>query len=299
MSVLVVGSVALDSVKTPFGEKEEVLGGSATYFAISASFFTKVNMVAVVGTDFPKEHLRVLEAKGVDVKGLQIKSGKTFRWKGEYEYDLNNAKTIYTHLNVFSAFNPHIPEEYKESRYVFLANIDPAIQAVVLDQVEKATLVACDSMNYWIEHQRRELTKLLKRVNVFMVNDAEAREFSRQSNLIKAAKSILALGPKIVVIKKGEHGAVLFSGNSIFSVPAYLLESVYDPTGAGDTFAGGFIGYLAQSNNMSERNIRKAIIYGSVMASYVVEDFGPSRLSRLTREDIEARFEEFKQLMYF
>ena len=299
MSLLVVGSVALDSVTTPFGKVEEALGGSATYFSCSASFFTKVKLVAVVGADFPSRHIRFLKNKGIDIKGLQVSNGKTFRWKGCYEYDLNEAKTVYTHLNVFSNFKPHIPEEYKNEDFVFLANIDPTLQEDVLMQVNKPALVACDSMNFWIENKKRELIRLLKKVDIFILNDAEARELAEEPNLLKGARRILSFGPKMVIIKKGEHGALLFSNHSFFSAPAYPMESIYDPTGAGDTFAGGFMGYLSKVRKINEPNVRKAIIYGSVLASYNVEDFSLNRLRRLTMDEIDRRYKEFKKLTCF
>jgi sugar/nucleoside kinase (ribokinase family) len=299
MSILVIGSVALDSVKTPFGERREVLGGSATYFSVSASFFTKVNLVAVVGNDFPKRYIDFLRNRNIDLKGLEIKPGKTFRWKGEYGYDLNEAKTIDTRLNVFSKFHPWIPEEYKNSQYVFLANIDPVIQRMVLKQIRNSRLVACDTMNYWIENKRNELIELLKEVDLILLNDSEARLLSGQANLMKAARTIIAFGPKSIIIKKGEHGCLFFSKRSIFCIPAYMLESVYDPTGAGDTFAGGFMGYLAKLDRLSESNIRRAIVYGSIMASYVVEDFSLERLAKLIEKDIHTRFREFKKITHF
>ncbi len=299
MSLLVIGSVALDSVATPFGSVEEALGGSATYFSCSASFFTTVKLVAVVGEDFPSRHIRFLKTRNIDLKGLQVKKGRTFRWKGSYEYDLNEAKTVYTHLNVFSNFKPHIPEEYKDEKFVFLANIDPDLQADVLKQVRKPALVACDSMNFWIENKRKELIRLLKKVDIFILNDAEARELAEEPNLLKGARRILSFGPRMVIIKKGEHGALLFSDHSSFSAPAYPLESIYDPTGAGDTFAGGFMGYLSRAGKANESTVRKAIIYGSVMASYNVEDFSLNRLRRLTLKDIDKRYREFKKLTCF
>lgn len=315
MSVLVVGSVALDSVVTPFGENKEALGGSAIYFALSASLFTKVNLVAVVGSDFPKRYIPFLENRGIDLKGLEIKEGKTFRWCGEYGYDLNNARTISTDLGVFSHYNFHIPKGYRQSEHLFLANIDPDIQKDILGQVKRPKLdpslkrnekvylprlVASDSMNYWIENKRKELLALLKEVDLFMINDSEARELTKEHNLIEAAAVVSSFGPRMLVIKKGEHGALLFlKKNFCFSAPAYPLENVFDPTGCGDSFAGGFIGYLAQQKEINESNLRKAVIYGSIIASYNAESFGIDRLTTLTIGEIEERVKEFKRLTQF
>ncbi|OGQ01456.1 MAG: sugar kinase [Deltaproteobacteria bacterium RBG_19FT_COMBO_58_16] len=299
MSILVVGSVAFDSVETPFGKAEEVLGGSATYFSTSASYFSDVRLVAVVGEDFPDEHITKLQGHGVDTAGLQKVPGKTFRWKGRYDYDLNQAHTLETHLNVFSTFKPEIPEDYKTSPFVFLANIDPELQLEVLKQVNKPKFVACDTMNFWIEGKPDALKKLLKHVDLFVINEGEAREFSGEASLVKAAKMILAEGPGVLIIKRGEYGALMFNGTSIFSAPAYPLENIFDPTGAGDSFAGGLMGYLANTGDVSEENLRKAIIFGSVMASFNVEAFSLDRLSSLGKEDIKARFSEFKKLTHF
>ncbi len=299
MSILVVGSVAFDSVETPFGKADDVLGGSATYFSTSASYFTDVKLVAVVGEDFPDEHITGLKEKGIDLAGLKKVPGKTFRWKGRYDYDLNQAHTLETHLNVFSAFNPEVPESYKDSPFVFLANIDPELQMKVLEQVKRPKLIACDTMNFWIEGKPDSLRKLLKNVDLFVINEGEAREFSGQASLVKAAKEILACGPKTLIIKRGEYGALMFNGGSMFSAPAYPLEEIFDPTGAGDTFAGGLMGYLANTGDLSEDNIRKAIIFGSVMASFNVEAFSLNRLKTLTLPEIRARYSEFKRLTHF
>lgn len=299
MSILVVGSVAFDSVETPFGKAEEVLGGSATYFSTSASYFSDVRLVAVVGEDFPDEHIAKLQGHGVDTAGLKKVPGKTFRWKGRYGYDLNQAHTLETHLNVFSTFKPEIPEDYKTSPFVFLANIDPELQLEVLMQVKKPRFVACDTMNFWIEGKPDSLKKLLKHVDLFVINEGEARELSGEASLVKAAKMILKEGPKVLIIKRGEYGALMFNGTSIFSAPAYPLENIFDPTGAGDSFAGGLMGYLANTGDVSEENLRKAIIFGSVMASFNVEAFSLDRLSSLGKEEIKARFSEFKKLTHF
>ncbi|MBI3252187.1 MAG: sugar kinase [Candidatus Omnitrophica bacterium] len=297
--ILAVGSVALDSVETPFGKVKDTLGGSASFFGAAARFFAPVSLVAVVGEDFPKKHLRLLEKCGVDIGGIETARGKTFRWRGFYDYDLNNARTLKTELNVFQSFKPRLSPEHRASRIVFLANIDPDIQRAVLDQVRNPSLVACDTMNYWIEHKKKSLLKLLARVDIFLCNDSEARELSGEYNLIKAARGILARGPRLALIKKGEHGVLCFSQNSLFSVPAYLLEKIFDPTGAGDSFAGGFLGYVSKSPNLSERVVRRAVIYGTVLASYNVESFSLSRLARLTPAEIAGRYKEFQKLTRF
>lgn len=299
MSILVVGSVALDTVKTPFGRHESILGGSATYFSTSASFFSPVNLVAVVGKDFPQKHINFLKSKKIDLTGLLVKAGETFRWEGEYGWDFGDPRTIATHLNLLADFDPVIPSIYKDSKYVFLANINPAIQMKVLKQMRKPRVVACDTMNYWIEHKRRSLIKLLKKIDIFFLNESEAKELSSEGNLLKAAKAILKLGPKRIVIKKGEHGSLLFSRNSVFSAPAYLLESICDPTGAGDTFAGGFMGYLASCKKVNEENLRSALVYGGVMATFAVEDFSLKRLGAIKKSDIIKRVKKFKDLTKF
>ncbi|MBI4849497.1 MAG: sugar kinase [Nitrospirae bacterium] len=299
MSLLVVGSVAFDSVKTPFGEVDEVLGGSGTYFSTAASYFTDVSLVAVVGTDFPEKHLMFLKSRKIDIEGIERMEGKTFRWKGEYGYELNEARTLDTQLNVFQSFKPRLPESYKDKKVVFLANIDPDLQRDVLSQVKKPALVACDTMNFWIGGKRESLIKTLKLVDILLINDGEARELSGEPNLVKAAKVILSYGLKTLIIKRGEYGALMFNGDKIFAAPAYPLESVFDPTGAGDCFAGGFMGYLSSTMNFDESNIRKAIIFGSVMASFNVEAFSLERIKSLDYPEIENRFKEFKGLTHF
>lgn len=299
MSILVVGSVAFDSVETPFGKVDEVLGGSATYFSTSASYFTNVKLVAVVGEDFPDAHITGLKGRGIDIEGLKKVPGKTFRWKGRYDFDLNQAHTLETHLNVFSSFNPEIPDSYKDSPFVFLANIDPELQMKVLEQVNKPKFVACDTMNFWIGGKPDALRKLLKHVDLFVINEGEAREFAGEASLIKAARKILDGGPKILIVKRGEYGALMFNGGSVFSAPAYPLEDIFDPTGAGDTFAGGLMGYLANTGDVSEANIRRAIIFGSVMASFNVEAFSLQRLNTLDLTEIKNRYSEFKRLTHF
>ncbi|MCP4652618.1 MAG: sugar kinase [Candidatus Omnitrophica bacterium] len=299
MSLLVVGSVALDTVKTPFGKHNDILGGSAVYFGVCAAHFTKVNLVAVVGRDFPKKHTSLLRSKGIDLRGLEVAPGKTFRWDGEYGWDFSDAKTNSTHLNVFADFQPKIPDEYKSSKYLFLANIDPTLQENVLDQVKGAKLVACDTMNFWIETKRKQLLKLLKKIDLFFLNESEARLLSGEKSILKAAAAVLKMGPKRIIIKKGEHGSLMFSKGKIFSVPASLLDSVVDPTGAGDTFAGGVMGYLTECGSLSESSFRTAITYGGVMATFAVEDFSLNRLKKVTKSDIAKRLKRFKSLTCF
>jgi sugar/nucleoside kinase (ribokinase family) len=300
MSILVVGSVAIDSIKTPFGERDEALGGSATFFSMSASFFDKVNIIATVGEDFPAKYIKLFENRPVGIEGLHIvKGGKTFRWKGEYRQDLNTAHTIYTHLNVFQDFKPEVPKDLKDTEYVFLANIDPVLQLSVLKQMKKPKLVACDSMNYWIENKKSDFVKLMDKIDILLLNEGEARMFTGEANLMKAARLIVAMGPKAVVIKKGEHGAIYFSHDSYFVAPAYPLETLYDPTGAGDTFAGGMVGYLAKAGRSDDATIRNSVVYGSILASFAVEDFSVNRLLEISMKDIQARFEHFKSITRF
>ena len=297
--VLTVGSVAFDSIKTPFGEASRVVGGAATFFSVAASFFTDVRLVAVVGEDFGDEQLQVFRGRRIDLEGLQRVPGETFRWKGEYGLDLNSRETIYTHLNVFKDFEPRIPESFRQSPVVFLANIHPSLQLDVLEQVDAPEFVALDTMNYWIEGTPHELAAVLARVNAVVINDAEARQLSGESNLVRAALTIREMGPDQVVIKRGEHGALMTRGDGFFAVPGLPLDQVFDPTGAGDTFAGGFIGYLAAADEVSEDVVSRAVICGSAMASLSVEDFGLSRLITLTDAEIQTRFDAFKQLTHF
>ncbi|MDH4162030.1 MAG: PfkB family carbohydrate kinase [Nitrospirota bacterium] len=299
MSLLVVGTVALDSVKTPFGNVDNALGGSATYFSTSASYFTDVRLVAVIGEDFPKEHISFLKSRNVDVRGLEVQKGETFRWKGEYGFDLNEARTLATDLNVLATFKPTIIDDYKKTEVVFLANIDPDIQLDVLRQVKRPKLVACDTMNYWISSKLDALKRTLKEVDLLTINEAEIRQLAGESSLVKAARAVQAMGPKTIVVKQGSYGALMFSGHSVFSAPAYPLENVFDPTGAGDTFAGGFMGYLANTQNFSEASMRQAVVFGSVMASLNVESFSLDRLRSLDYKEIEARYREFKKLTHF
>ena len=294
-----MGSVALDSVETPYGMVDNALGGSAVYFSVSASYFTDVGVVAVIGRDFPEDHLNFLKSKRIDLRGLKRESGLTFHWKGRYSGDLNEAETINTQLNVFEDFRPYIPEEYRESSFVFLANIDPELQLNVLEQVKRPKLTICDTMNFWIEGKLEQLKKIIKRVDILIINEGEVRQLSRETNLIKAYQKISSYGPKVLVIKQGSYGALLFTPSSVFSAPAYPLEELSDPTGAGDCFAGGFVGYLAKSQDIAEDELRKAVIYGSVMASFNVEDFSLGRLKTLTIDEIEKRFESFRKLTQF
>src|SRR5512143_4360226 len=299
LSLLVVGTVALDSVKTPFGNVDNALGGSATYFSTSASYFTDVRLVAVIGEDFPKEHIQFLRSKAIDTRGLEIQKGETFRWQGEYSYDLNEARTLATHLNVLATFKPRIADDYRDSEVVFLANVDPEIQLDVLKQVKKPKLVACDTMNYWISSKLEALKRTLIEVDLLTINEAEIRQLAGEASLVKASKKVQAMGPKTIVVKQGSYGALMFNGHSVFSAPAYPLETVFDPTGAGDTFAGGFMGYLASTMNFSEESMRQAVIFGSVMASLNVEAFSLDRLRSLDYKEIEGRYREFKKLTHF
>lgn len=301
MSLLVVGSVALDSVETPFDKVEDALGGSATFISLAASYFSApVELVGVVGSDFPKKYIEMLEQHNVDLEGLQIIEGeKTFRWGGKYHYDLNVRDTLFTELNAFQNFNPIIPESFRKSRYVCLGNIDPILQMRVLEQVVDPQFVVCDTMNLWINIMKQDLLKLLKSVHVFILNDSEARMLTEEPNLIKAAKLIRLMGPEFLIIKKGEHGAMLFTQDTIFSAPAYPMEIIFDPTGAGDSFAGGFIGYLHQTRDLSPENIKRAVIYGSTMASFCVEKFSTKGLEDLSYLQIQDRFREFRKISSF
>ncbi len=299
MGVLVIGSVALDSVKTPFGAVENVLGGSASYFSTAASFFTEVSLVGVVGDDFPPDALALFREREIDIDGLERVQGKTFRWRGEYRYDLNEALTLDTQLNVFEHFRPKLPRAYLQSAYVFLANIDPELQLEVLNQVTRPKFVACDTMNFWIQGKLEALKAVVQRVDLLTINESEARQLTQEPNIVKAARSILAMGPKTLIVKRGEYGALMFNGSTVFFAPAYPLESVYDPTGAGDSFAGGLMGYLANVDEVSEESMRQAIIMGSTMASFNVESFSLERLRSLTYPEIRERFRAFKSLVTF
>jgi sugar/nucleoside kinase (ribokinase family) len=301
VSLLIVGSLALDTVETPFGKTDDALGGSAVYISVAASyFFAPVKIVGVVGGDFPQSAIDFLNDRSIDLEGLQrINNGKTFRWAGKYHYDLNVRDTIYTHLNVFEKFNPVIPDAYKRTKYVCLGNIDPILQRKVLEQIEKPKLVVGDTMNFWIEGKRDELMKTMRYLDVLIINDSEARLLTQEPNLIRAGKKIIGMGPKILIIKKGEHGAMLITENTIFTAPAYPMENIYDPTGAGDTFAGGFMGWLAKSDDISDENLKKAVIYGSTMASFCVEKFSIEGLRDLTNLKIQDRYRAFRELSNF
>jgi sugar/nucleoside kinase (ribokinase family) len=299
MSLLITGSIALDSVKTPVEEHRDLLGGSASYASIAASFFSPVNMVGIVGSDFPKQYLDLYRQRGVNLDGLEVADGQTFRWSGEYEWDLNRRRTLSVALNVFETFQPTLPGHYTGTPYVFLANISPQLQMHVLAQVKSPKFVVADMMDLWIETAREPLLELLKRIDCLVLNESEAREFTKQTSLIKAGRQILQLGPKYVVIKKGEHGSLLFAHDLFFSAPAYPLEDIHDPTGAGDCFAGAFTGYLANADKINHDTLRKAVVHGSVVASYCVEAFSLKRLEKLTPQDIAQRYEIFKLMSHF
>lgn len=305
MSIVVVGSVAYDDLETPAGKRERVLGGAATHFAASASFFVEgVKMVGIVGHDFELNDLDFLKGRDVDISGIEInKNGRTFHWKGRYGNDINEAQTLETHLNVFATFSPKLPKHFQGSPYLFLANIDPVLQRDVLNQVEKPKWVACDTMNFWIEGKREELLKTIEAVDILLVNEGEARLLAKGRNLVKAARMIHDMGPAIVVIKRGEYGALLFTRQGTveeqFAAPALPMPQIVDPTGAGDTFAGGFLGYLARVGNLDPQSLRQAMICGSVMASFNVEAFGPERLQRLKWPEISNRYHQFQKLVHF
>ncbi len=301
MDLLVVGSVGLDYVETPFGKIENALGGAAVYASLSASYFTSpIKLVGVVGDDFPKEHVSMLEEHLIDLDNLEIvKNGKTFRWGGKYHYDLNARDTLYTELNVFENFNPIIPEKSKENSFVILGNIQPSLQLSVINQLKENNFIVCDTMNLWINTTLSDLKKVLEKIDVLIINDSEARLLSNEANLIKSARIIKEMGPECLIIKKGEHGALLFHEDTIFSAPAYPMESIFDPTGAGDTFLGGFAGYLHNSFDMDFDNIKRAVIYGSAMASFCVEQFSTKGLEDLDNLQIHDRFIEFRELSRF
>ncbi len=301
MGLLVVGSIALDTVETPFDKIENALGGSSTYISLAASYFTSpVHLIGIVGEDFDKRYIQLLEDHGIDLEGLQIvPGGKTFRWGGKYHYDLNVRDTIFTELNVFENFNPVIPEKSRKSKFVMLGNIQPALQLSVLDQMEDPQFVVTDTMNLWIENELEDLKKVLKRTTVLIINDSEARLLTKEYNLVRAARSIMAMGPEYLIIKKGEHGALLFGKDNIFSAPAYPLEDIFDPTGAGDTFAGGFVGYLHSVREFDFENLKRAVIYGSALASFAVEKFSTKGIEDLNRLQIHDRFIEFRELSKF
>lgn len=299
MSILCVGSVALDSVETPFGKAERVLGGSAVFFSAAATFFSPVQIVGVVGDDYPLGELDFMAARGADLSGIETAPGESFFWAGRYHYDLNARDTLETRLGVFADFTPRIPDAFRSARHVFLGNIDPTLQHQVLDHVDRPEVVACDTMNYWIEGSRKELLSLLERVDILLVNDAEARQLADEPNLLKASRWIRERGPRIIVVKKGEHGAILFADGWVFFVPGYPLDTVFDPTGAGDAFAGGFMGYVARSGSLEPDELRRAMVFGSAMGSYAVEDFSVERFKTLDAVDITRRVEEFRAMTAF
>lgn len=301
-NILTVGTVAFDAIETPFGKTDRIVGGAATYIALAASYFNKpINMVSVIGDDFPQEALDMLKAHGADISGIQVKQGeKTFFWSGKYHNDMNTRDTLATELNVLADFNPVVPEDYKNCDFLMLGNLTPAVQAAVIDQLPvRPKLVVMDTMNFWMDIAMDELKATISRVDVLTINDAEARQLSGEYSLVKAAQKILDMGPKYLVVKKGEHGALLFNRNSVFFAPALPLEEVFDPTGAGDSFAGGFIGYLASTRDISFENMKRAIIFGSALASFCVEKFGTERLQNLSQQEIEDRVQEFIDLVQF
>ena len=301
MSILVVGSVAIDDIETPFGKADNVLGGSAVYIAVAASYFTTpVRLVGVVGGDYPRHAIDFMNERGIDLEGLEVVTdGKTFRWRGRYHYDLNQRDTLALNLNVFEKFDPKIPESYKKTKYICLGNIDPVLQRRVLEQVIKPKFVVGDTMNFWIETKREELLKVIPMFDAFILNDSEARLLSNEPNLLRAARKIREMGAKTLIIKKGEHGALLFHEDLIFSAPAYPLEDIFDPTGAGDTFAAGFTAWLAKTDDLSHENFKRAVIYGSTMASFCVEKISLDGLRNLSYLKIQDRFREFKKLSLF
>lgn len=299
MSLLIIGSIGLDTIKTPFGLKKDILGGSGIYASVSAGFFSPTVLLGVAGSDFSKEHLDFLTSKNVDVSYIQIAQGQTFRWEGYYEYDMNQAHTVATHLNVYDHFSALLPKELKESEYVFLANFDPEKQLKIIEQLENPKFIAADTMNFWIDSKRPVLHQLIKKIDYLFMNEAEARQFMETPNLIVAAQRLIELGLKGVIIKKGEHGALLFNQEGYFSAPSFPQGDLRDPTGAGDTFAGAFMGYLAHSNGLSQENIRRAIVIGSVMASFNIEDFSLERMRSLSKKEIVGRFEEVKRMAQF
>ncbi len=299
MSLTVIGTVALDTVETPFGKLEEGLGGSATHFAASATFFTPLCLVAAIGNDFPEKHLEFFRSRPINLECLEKLPGKTFRWKGRYDLDLNTAHTLDTQLNVLLDFKPRLSPGIRKNKFLFLGNIDPLLQMAAIEQVEGKPFVAADTMNYWITGHHDNLMKTLQRVDLLLINEGEARLLADTPNLVKASRTIRGMGPKTLIIKRGEYGALVFHGEDIFSAPAMPLEDIQDPTGAGDSFAGGVMGYLAQTGDSSFQNLKKAVIYGSVMASFIVEKFSMDRLRDLTREEIEARYKQFCALAHF
>ncbi len=301
MPVLVVGSIAIDSVKTQLEEHREVLGGAASYASIGASFFSPVNLVGIVGTDFPQEYIELFKSRGINLEGMEVAEGRTFRWSGEYEWDMNQRKTLDLELNVFETFRPKLPEAYKRTPIILLGNISPALQNHVLDQMEHPRFIVADTMDLWIDTTKPALLDLLERVDLLVLNDSEARQLTAETSLIKAGRNLIQLGPKFIAIKKGEHGCLLLSHDHFFSCGAFPLEDIHDPTGAGDTFAGGFTGYLAglEKEAFEFADLKKAVVYGSLLASFCVESFSLDRLKTLSREDIDERYELFRVMSHF
>jgi cytidine kinase len=301
MPVLIVGSIAIDSVKTQLEERREVLGGAASYASISASFFSPVELVGIVGTDFPPEYIELFKSRGINLDGLEVVDGRTFRWSGEYEWDMNQRKTLDLELNVFETFRPKLPEAYKRTPIILLGNISPVLQNYVLDQVEDPRFVVADTMDLWISTTKTPLLDLLKRVDLLVLNDSEARQLTAETSLIRAGRKLIQLGPKFIAIKKGEHGCLLLSHDHFFSCGAFPLEDIHDPTGAGDTFAGGFAGYLAslEKEKFEFADLKKAVVYGSLMASFCVESFSLDRLKTLSREEIDERYHLFRVMSHF
>lgn len=300
MSILVVGSVAFDAIETPFGKVDKAIGGAATYFSVAASFFSPVNIVAVVGDDFGDEEMKVFAGRDIDTSGIQrVKGQKTFFWQGEYGYDLNVAITKDTQLNVFADFDPVLPDKYTDPRILFLANIDPDLQYKVLERAGRPELVALDTMNYWIESKKPSLEKLLREIDLLVINEAEVRQFSGEANLIKGVRSMMKFGVETLVVKRGEYGVLMFHGDKVFAAPAFPLESVFDPTGAGDSFAGGFLGYLASRKHFTEEEMRRAIVFGSVVASFNVEAFSLDRLREISVDDLHLRYRELRAITHF
>lgn len=295
---VIIGTIALDSIETPFGKVKEVLGGSATYASLAASFFSKPGILSVIGKDFPKENIEFLSKRGIDTAGVSV-GDKTFRWQGFYEFDMNEAKTLRTELNALESYKVSVPEHYKDAKYIFLANIDPELQLEAINSIKNPELVVMDTMNFWIEHKKGQLLKTIKKADILVLNDSEARQLFETPNLVKAANKALKMVSKAVIIKKGEHGALLFTDKKHFSAPGYPLENIKDPTGCGDTFGGGLIGYIAKTKDADEKNLRKAIVYGSILASYNAEGFGPERLKSVSHWDIEKRYNEFREIREF
>ena len=301
MSLIVVGTMAFDAIETPFGKTDKIIGGSAVYAAYAACNFIKpINQVSIIGYDFPKEEIAELKARGVSMDGVEvIKDKKSFFWSGRYHEDMNSRDTLVTDLNVLADFDPKLPESYLDSEFIMLGNLQPTVQMNVIKQLKRPKLIVMDTMNFWMESAMPELEKVLKKIDVLLINDAEARQLSGQYSFVKASKTILGMGPKFLIVKKGEHGALLFHGDKVFFAPALPLEEVFDPTGAGDTFAGGFIGHLAKTKDISFENMKTAIIVGSAMASFCVEKFGPTRLKEISKEDIDKRLHQFRELVNF